>query len=1329
MTLSFPVFPSGDESNDGWTIVAATYTKIYEVLRAFKDDCHIRCPSYRGGAEVSFPTDVTDLPDGAIIDSVSILIRLKSNSGSGPRSVTVNVLSSDNRSRYTTRTIYATSTIQTKTVATYTKDPLGLAWDVSRLNKLRCRLFSYNNLFDSVRLYGLELQVNYHVKPSVTITSPTGTVTTPSPVISWTYQQQEGEPQKSAEYKIFTLTDASASTFDPNTAAPVFQATVDGESNSFTLPTALNGDDYMIYVRAKSQFGCTSSWANKQFTVNAPSPGVPGDNNAGISGVPGIGIPTVVPDNFTSSAAIRMQDTSNLLSVQQADFEIASDPLGYGGSNCTLARDTLHAFGDGVASMKLTATSAATINATANRFEIAENQPLTLRCQFLAGATGRTVNVYALFYDSELTQLGSFMTASGTDASDTWTEVVATGTSPAGTQYVHVVLEVVGAANGEVHYVDHVGLMYGTNTAWSDGGHTSRNMLTSFLATGDDPQSAVDSWVSANAASTTQIVAATGTGSNGAKTNQMSYIGVSPSIGFRAAGSVFTTPTAGTNFTLNKPAGLADNDLMIAFVTSTESGTISPPDGWTTVNTASIDDASTDTSLWILKRTGLASDPATWTTGTVSTSSNRRTAVVVAYSGAAHSDDQFIADAVATSSDSNTFIQTAQVFNTDANAWRVCAFASNEATSGGSFTANTSAPSAAPPISYVGKATRWYTTSDTNSYTINKPANVVSGDLMVAAVSFSGNVTSVTPPSGWTLVRRTHISAGDGTAHSGDLTTAIFKRTAGASEPNSWSSTHTDWGQPKISQAVAYRNCDLASSQFVAEDVNTDTNRSSITTATINNTNSKAWRLCLFASTTAFGDSWSGGDVSERTDDSTNASGFPDCTMQFSDSNGPVGTGNTSRSARLDDDSAWSVLGWIAMLKPLSSAPSPGANETERVDNDNGSTTPWLATAVYDSNGVIPAGNTSVYGQSAGATINSMASWIGIIKPAASTAGGTVAAHTSSMIDIGSLNPLALALARQKVTMVSSFLGSSAGTPTLTLQFYRANQLIGSESAAGQAFNASAWTKSWGVFDIPEGTTRIQPVVSALGRSVGDTVQFDKIGVLLGALADPSQEPAWQPGTSRAEHPVWSTPIIEYQENNGNGYGDWKPLLGQSIQPPQYDLATGQMFYVDHTIAPLNSRRYRVATISFGLKGDTFSSGFGPASSEVIFEPNSWWLKDLQNFDNSMQISVKWKDMDVTTANTAQLFQPLGNDFPIVVTDGVKSDSVEIEIHCEQAEFPQLMDLLKSGRTLILQSDIDKTWWVRPVGDIQNSILATSQRQSRPRRYVKVTFQEVAPLS
>jgi hypothetical protein len=197
MAQSFEFLPDGDIENDGWTIVGGSATKVWEVLRYYYDDCYMRVPAYRGGLEVKFPFDYsTQFPTGGIIDSITVKARMSTSAGSGARGVTINVLSTDNRSRYTTRTLYANSNVQEYEVGTYSKDPLGRPWDIHRLNKLRLRAFSNNNLSDSIRLYGLWVVVNFHTKPSASVVSPSGTVNTPSPLVQWQYIQDEGEPQK-----------------------------------------------------------------------------------------------------------------------------------------------------------------------------------------------------------------------------------------------------------------------------------------------------------------------------------------------------------------------------------------------------------------------------------------------------------------------------------------------------------------------------------------------------------------------------------------------------------------------------------------------------------------------------------------------------------------------------------------------------------------------------------------------------------------------------------------------------------------------------------------------------------------------------------------------------------------------------------------------------------------------------------------------------------------------------------------------------------------------------------------------------------------------------
>lgn len=1344
MAQSFQLLPSGDIENDGWSLVGSSVTEVWEILSAQVDDCYIRCPQYRGSATVSFPIDSDDLPEGAVVDSVTVFIRMKTVAGSGPRSVTMNVLSSENMSRYTSRTLHATSAFTTFEVGTYTRDPLGRSWDIHRLNKLRLRVYCLNNLFDSIQISQLYVKVNYHVKPKVQVTGPSGTVVSPSPEITWAYTHEEGEPQSKAVVRVYTAQQVSAvNTFNPDTEPPVYEATSNGSASTHTITTTLNSNGYRAYVKAWSDHNAASFWAYRDFVINAPSPGVPGDDNAGISGTPGVGVPSAIPDTFTSSAQLRMRDASNLLSVQQADFEVPTDPLEYTATNGVLARDASVKFGGGLASMSITASSAADVTVESTFIEVAPSLPVTLRAQARAAVTTRAGQLYCTFYDADFAEISTSAVTAITDSTSTWTEAVNNVTTPASTVRLKLKYKVVGAANSEVHYLDHCGVMYGTNSAWTDGGHQSRNLLSSFLATGDDPASSVDYWEQTNVATTVARTSVSGIGSHGTLCHQMTCVAPSASIAYRATGTTFTTPTSGTNYTLNKPAGTTTNDLLLAFVTSSEHGSIIPPTGWTSVNTASIDDGSTDVALFVLKRTATASDPSTWATGKVSVASSRRTAVVVAYSGAAHSDDQFISDNFRVDPSGSAIHRTQIVENIDPNAWRVAAFAASDDASGSTYTANQTAPvgAEAAPIQFVSASSKWTQSGNTTSYTIHKPQGVRSGDLMIASLCFSGKINTVNAPSGWTLVRRTtqaFTGTSSGDAHSGDVTVAILKRTAGGSEASSWTGTHTDWGQPKVTQVVAYRNAADASSQFIAEGSNGATNTSRVSTPDAINGDSRAWRVSIFGGTTPFRSSWSDGDVSQRCDSSTSLDGFPDAVLMFSDSNGEISTGTHKRTAKINSVSNqfsnvpsgnfFTAIGWIGIIQPLAAPPAQGGNETERVDNNNGSSNPWLTTAIYDSNGVIPTGSTSLYGQFSGASAQSMASWIGVIRPASSVAGGVASARPNTWIDISEIDPEVLTLADNKITVMSSLLGSVDGTPLLGVEFARANQAISDATANGTVFNSTTWTKAWATFAIPDGATRVRPVLSAIDRGVGDTVKFDRVGLILGAPAD-GETPAWRNGTARVEHPVWSKPIIQYTDDTGIGFQSWTNIPGQKIIPPAFRSDTGQLAYVDHSIIPLNVRKYRVQTMSSGLNGEIFSSGWGPESNEVSFSALNWWLKDFTDLSTALRLRVKYEDIAVTTDNTASVFHPLGEDYPVVVTEGYKADSLTISIVCDRAEEASLYGLLRSNRTLLLQSDTDYAWWVRPVDALTVSNLAVSQqrRTTDPVKVVTCKFVQVKP--
>lgn len=123
--------------------------------------------------------------------------------------------------------------------------------------------------------------------------------------------------------------------------------------------------------------------------------------------------------------------------------------------------------------------------------------------------------------------------------------------------------------------------------------------------------------------------------------------------------------------------------------------------------------------------------------------------------------------------------------------------------------------------------------------------------------------------------------------------------------------------------------------------------------------------------------------------------------------------------------------------------------------------------------------------------------------------------------------------------------------------------------------------------------------------------------------------------------------------------------------------------------------------------------------------PN-WWLKDITDPDSNISLRVAWDTIQVGTTGTSVMYQPLGEALPLVLTEGYRGDALELTLRMRREECAPLRKLLRSGRTLFLQSDVDHAWWVRPVGDIQAEILPTGQRKVDPIRNVKITFVQVA---
>jgi len=314
------------------------------------------------------------------------------------------------------------------------------------------------------------------------------------------------------------------------------------------------------------------------------------------------------------------------------------------------------------------------------------------------------------------------------------------------------------------------------------------------------------------------------------------YAGLAATPTFRSSSS---SSAISTNLTLNKPAGVVQNDVMIAEIEVRAPNSITAPTGWTLIHNTTL---STSGQLATYYKVAGASEPSsyTWssadpngkaggitdwynvnTSSPVDTSSGNTgtgtadTAPAITTAAANEPVLLFAAQiGEVTFSPPNGTYQRYQAATSGATygasvmagdlvqpiAGSTAAGVATASSGGGGWLAQLVAlkPKAVPTFRSASSATAIST-----SLTINKPAGVVQNDVMVAEVAVRAT-NSITAPTGWTLILDTSLGS------SGHVST--YSKVAGASEPSSYTWTSfdangksggiTDWFNVKTSSPV-----------------------------------------------------------------------------------------------------------------------------------------------------------------------------------------------------------------------------------------------------------------------------------------------------------------------------------------------------------------------------------------------------------------------------------------------------------------------------------------------------------------------------------------------
>lgn len=199
----------------------------------------------------------------------------------------------------------------------YAASPDGGSWDQARIDNLRCQITDYKDSGDRGFVYELYIDVDIANQATVTVSAPTGTVTTTSkPDVSWSVTDPDGDIATSYQVKVISSATYTAAGFDPSTSAASWDSgQVTGTDVSASVGDFLLNGTYRAYVRvAKDVNGVPfwSGWAFSQFTISLSPPTVPtlsltytaGENKTAIT------VTGAAPTGFTSQT-FEVQRTSN----------------------------------------------------------------------------------------------------------------------------------------------------------------------------------------------------------------------------------------------------------------------------------------------------------------------------------------------------------------------------------------------------------------------------------------------------------------------------------------------------------------------------------------------------------------------------------------------------------------------------------------------------------------------------------------------------------------------------------------------------------------------------------------------------------------------------------------------------------------------------------------------------------------------------------------------------------------------------------------------------------------------------------------------------------
>ncbi|WP_212743936.1 hypothetical protein, partial [Glutamicibacter sp. V16R2B1] len=222
---------------------------------------------------------------------------------------------------------------------------------------------------------------------------------------------------------------------------------------------------------------------------------------------------------------------------------------------------------------------------------------------------------------------------------------------------------------------------------------------------------------------------------------------------------------------------------------------------------------------------------------------------------------------------------------------------------------------------------------------------------------------------------------------------------------------------------------------------------------------------------------------------------------------------------------------------------------------------------------------------------------------------------------------------------------------------------------------------------------RLPLVASPQGFGVGP-FGFGPFGGTISGQAGRAPTLAWKPASQ-----VDVYPLVEWSTDDGD---TWTPV--RHTDRAAYDPVTRTALVYDYE-APIGKPvMYRVRTVARDFQTDPVAGALlvsAPTTTRVVtLDVDGYWILDpytQKRLPFNIAASSGAPELRMTRPIPRGEFSPYGADYKVLVYDRAKGNEFDWRIALEShAAWDEFDALLASGHTLLVQTPIGKSWYIRP---------------------------------